>query len=265
MKKLIIFTFILAACCSGCRRSAPKVVVPKEDLAAKKMLQGIWVNSGEEDVAFRAKGDTIFYPDTTSQPVYFQIFGDTLVLHGANESKYPIVKQAPHLFEFRNQMGDLIRLEKSDDPDDVYMFEQRPPVTLNQNQLIKRDTVVMHGDNRFHCYVQVNPTTFKVVKASYNDDGVEVDNIYHDNIIHIGVYKEAARLFSRDFRKEDFGRLVPADFLRQSVLSDISYSGVSDEGIEYLATIAIPDSPSSYMVEIIVGYTGSFKTRIKES
>lgn len=42
----------------------------EEDLAAKKMLQGIWLNDDDEDdVAFRAKGDTIYYPDSTSQPV----------------------------------------------------------------------------------------------------------------------------------------------------------------------------------------------------
>lgn len=49
------------------------------------MLQGIWLNDDDEDdVAFRVKGDTIYYPDSTSQPVYFYIAGDTLVMKGAN-------------------------------------------------------------------------------------------------------------------------------------------------------------------------------------
>jgi len=78
-----------------------------EDLTAKKMLQGVWLDEDEEDPAFRVIGDTIFYPDSTSQPVYFQIVKDTLILHGSNMVKYQILKQAPHFFMFKNQNGDL--------------------------------------------------------------------------------------------------------------------------------------------------------------
>ena len=135
-----------------------------EDLKAKQMLQGIWVNEDEEDVAFRAKGDSIFYPDTTSQPVSFQVFGDTLVLHGANNVKYLIVKLKPHLFIFKNQNGETVRLTLSNDKADLMAFDTRRPQALNQNRLIKRDTVVTFEGQRYHSYVQVNPTTFKVVK-----------------------------------------------------------------------------------------------------
>ena len=69
----------------ACGQKAEKQQEVKEDAAAKKMLQGIWLNDDDEDdVAFRVKGDTIYYPDSTSQPVYFYIAGDTLVMKGAN-------------------------------------------------------------------------------------------------------------------------------------------------------------------------------------
>ncbi len=58
-------------------------------------------------------------------------------------------------------------------------------LALNQNTLIKRDTVVVRGDEKYHLYVQVNPTSYKVYKSSYNDDGVEVDNVYYDNIVNL--------------------------------------------------------------------------------
>lgn len=96
--RLLIFTLLLvmlSACTGKKAQEAPK---PTEDQKAKQMLQGIWVNDDEQTVAFRAKGDTIYYADSTSQPVYFQIFGDTLVLHGVNDVRYPILRQAPHLF-----------------------------------------------------------------------------------------------------------------------------------------------------------------------
>ena len=91
---LLLACFLLgvAACGQKSEKEQPEI---KEDTAAKKLLQGIWLDGDDEDnVVFRVKGDTIYYPDSTSQPVYFYIVGDTLVMKGANLSKYPIMKQA---------------------------------------------------------------------------------------------------------------------------------------------------------------------------
>jgi hypothetical protein len=228
----------------------------QENFAAKRMLQGIWINEEEEDVAFRAKGDTIYYPDTTSQAVRFQIYGDTLVLEGANVMKYVIVKQSQHLFQFKNQGGDLVSLVRSEDPTNIRLFEHRRSIALNQNQLIKRDTVVAMGKDKYHCYVQVNPTTYKVVKATYNDEGVEVGNVYFDNIIHLSVYKGAIKVFSKDFHKKDFTRYVPSAFLNQSILSDMIFNKIDSKGIHYSASICIPDSQSSYMIDVVVSKDG---------
>lgn len=261
---IIIVVFAILALAS-CKKAGIQPGAVREDRAAKRMLQGVWVNDDEESVAFMAKGDTIFYPDSTSQPVYFQIVHDTLVLHGANVTKYPILKLAPHLFEFRNQAGDVVKLEKSSDRNDLLLFRHKRPVALNQNTLIKRDSVVNNANEAFHCYVQVNPTTFKVIKATYNDDGVEVDNVYHDNIVNVNVYKGAQRIFSRDFHKQDFRRYVPADFLESSVLSDIILEHAASDGIHFYAVLAMPDSQMSYNVNIVIAYDGRLSMSVKNS
>ncbi len=249
---------------SSCRKSGNQSQEARqEDFAAKKMLQGIWVDEDEQDVAFKAKGDTIFYPDSTSQPVYFQIIADTLVLHGANEAKYPIVRQTRNLFVFRNQNGDEVRCVLSNDPDDASFFSSKRPLPINQNQLIKRDTVIDYNGERYHCYVQVNPTTYKVISPSYNDDGVEVDNVYYDNIVNLHVYHGANCLFSRDFHKKDFDKQVPASFLDQSILSDIVFNKIDESGIHYLAVLAMPDSSLSYQVEVIISFEGKMRMRVK--
>ena len=232
-----------------------------ENAAAKKMLQGIWLNDDEDDVAFRVKGDTIYYPDSTSQPVYFYIAGDTLVMKGANVVKYPIVKQAAHIFQFKIQNGDIVKLVKTNDASYLRQFTQQPPVALNQNTLIKRDTIVSHADEKYHLYVQVNPTTYKVYKSSYNDDGVEVDNVYYDNIVNINIFQGARKLFGKDFHKEDFKKKVPAEFLKQSILSDISFLKIDAEGIHYMAVLAMPDSSLSYQVELVVSHDGKMKIK----
>ena len=175
MKKKYLFILIgIVSLVVSCKEQKTGKNIPQEDRTAKQTLQGIWVDDYGQDVAFKVKGDTIFYPDSTSQPVYFQVFKDTLVLHGANDVKYAIVKLTPHLFIFRNQNGDQIRLTLSDNPDDAWLFSNKRPQPLNQNQLIKRDTIIANGSDRYHCYVHVNPTSYKVLKTSYNDDGVEV-------------------------------------------------------------------------------------------
>lgn len=260
---LLLACFLLgvAACGQKSEKEQPEI---KEDTAAKKLLQGIWLDGDDEDdVAFRVKGDTIYYPDSTSRPVYFYIVGDTLVMKGANTSKYPIVHQAAHIFQFKVQNGDIVKLVKTDDQSYLQQFSHEQPVTLNQNTLVKRDTVVNAGNEKLHLYVQVNPTTFKVYKSSYNDDGVEVDNVYHDNIVNVNIYQGSRKIFGRDFRKEDFKGQVPHEFLKQSILSDIVFRKVDAEGVHYKVVLAMPDSSMSYQVEIIISLEG--KMTIKKS
>lgn len=243
----------------GCGDKSKQSEMPQEDAHAKKLLQGIWLNEDDEDVAFRVQGDTIFYPDSTSQPVYFFIYSDTLVMKGANEVKYPIIKQAAHLFEFKNQSGDIVKLVKTSDKSYLKSFGQDKTVALNQNTLIKRDTIVSEGDNKYHLYVQVNPTTYKVFKSSINDDGVEVDNIYYDNIVNLNVYHDASKVFSHDFRKSDFNGKVPSAFLEQAILSDLIFYKIDAAGIHYWAVLPQPDSSLSYQVEVIVSFAGRLK------
>lgn len=258
---LACFLLWVAACGQKSEKKQPEI---KEDTAAKKLLQGIWLDGDDEDdVAFRVKGDTIYYPDSTSRPVYFYIVGDTLVMKGANTSKYPIVNQAAHIFQFKVQNGDIVKLVKTDDLSYLQQFSHEQPVTLNQNKLVKRDTVVNAGNEKLHLYVQVNPTTFKVYKSSYNDDGVEVDNVYHDNIVNVNIYQGSRKIFGRDFRKEDFKGQVPHEFLKQSILSDIVFRKVDADGVHYKVVLAMPDSSMSYQVEIIISLEG--KMTIKKS
>lgn len=257
---LICATITFVACGPKTSKSDTKL---EEDKVAKQMLQGIWINSDDESVAFKVKGDTIFYPDSTSYPAYFQIFRDTLVIYGADEPvKYPIEKQAPHLFMFKNSNGETVRLTLSEDALDKFQFDNNKAQVLNQNQLVKKDTVVAFEDRRYHCYVQVNPTTYKVIKSTYNDEGVEVDNVYHDNIVNLTVYSGATRLFSRDFKKSDFKKFVPEDFLMQAILSDLTLNRADKDGVRFNALLAMPDSPSYYVVEVNISPTGKLKMQL---
>ncbi len=262
MRHSILYILLSLMVFTACKHSAETPVVPGEDTRAKQLLQGIWLEADNGDPFFRVKGDTIFYPDSTSLPVFFKVIDDTLVLEGFSTTKYPIVRQTPHLFDFKNQNGETIRLTKSENDDDAMFFENQTPVVLNQNQLIKRDSIVTYDGVRYHCYVQVNPTTYKVIKPTYNEDGVEVDNIYYDNTIHLAVFQGTGRVYSHDFYKKDFKELIPDSFLRQSILSDMTFLKTDEHGISYLAQLYVPDSMSSYVVQITISFNGKMTMQL---
>ena len=256
MNKKYLLLLLFGPLMFACKDKKPQSIAPQEDTQAKQLLQGIWINEDNQSVAFRAKGDTIFYPDSTIQPVSFQIFKDTLVLHGLNDMKYPILRQTQHLFIFRNQNGEEVKLTLSSDAEDESYFPNKHPKPLNQNQLIKRDTVVNYEGERYHCYVQVNPTTYKGAKSTYNNEGVEVYNFYYDNIVNLHIFHGSKKLFSSDFHKKDFGTKVPREILEKTVFSDLIFKTIDHNGIHYTASLVIPDSMSSFEVEVTVSFSG---------
>ena len=244
MKIRPIFIIILSlGILGGCRQKDNAKEEQVEDTNAKTALQGVWIDSDTQEVNFRAKGDTIYYPDSISQPAYFKIIGDTIII-GENRQKYAIVKHSDNIFWFKNSNDDIVKLQKSDDPEDMRLFSTQKPKVLTYTEVVKRDTVVNFDNQRYHCYVAINPTRYKVHRSAYNEDGVEVDNIYYDNIVHISVYKGAECLYSRDMRKEIFNGKVPKHFLSQSILSNVEFSKVDSKGFHFDTTVCIPDGAS---------------------
>ena len=93
---LILLLFLLTACSN---KEKP-ITAPVEDASAKKMLQGIWLDEESGEPSFRAEGDTIYYPDSTSAPVHFYIIEDSIVLDGSRTLRYAILKQSANIFQF---------------------------------------------------------------------------------------------------------------------------------------------------------------------
>lgn len=259
---IIMAALVLLTGCSRQKEGRAASEEPAESKEAKALLQGIWVDAETEEVSLSVKGDTIFYADSTSMPAYFKIVGDSLVF--SSGTKYGIVKQTQHLFWFKNQNGDVIKLQKSDDPADAEEFIHDAPPVLTYTHQVKRDSVVSFGGERYHWYVAINPTKYKVVKRTFNNDGVEVQNVYYDNIMHISVYKGAQRLYSSDFRKQQYAKYVPAKFLEEAILGNMEYDRADADGLHFRATLCIPDGASCYLVETIVSYKGQLSMKTVE-
>lgn len=283
-----VLAIAVAAC--GEKKQTERVYDPQ----AKEMLQGIWLDADDESIVLRVAGDTLYYNEEGAQPVAILVTSDTLYLCGEEETRYAIERLTPHTFQFRNAAGNVAKLIKSTDEDDIHAFEagrldseeQIIEEEINQ-RLVKRDTVVVSGGKRYHCYMQVNPTTYKVVGTQYNNEGLSVSKVYYDNIVNIAVFDGARKVYSSDYRKQDFAKFVPKDVMAQSILSDIVYdhvdegthategarnraaggavgngagggvSNVAGGGVVFLAKLRKPESASAYVVYITVSPTGT--------
>lgn len=264
MNKFSIIVITLAFFVTGCDSQKAKTL-PKdnpEDKEAKAMLQGVWLDAETEDVSFRVKGDTIFYSDSTSMPAYFKIVENALVL--SSGATYAIEKQTANLFWFKNQNDDIIKVMKSSDPEDAEVFVHDTPKVMSYKHQVKRDSVVTYNGERYHWYIAINPTKYKVVRHTYNEDGMEVENVYYDNIMHISIYKGAQCLYSSDFRKQMYHKMVPEKFLDEAVLGGMEYSHVDADGLHFRATLCIPDGASCYLVESTVSYKGKMTMKTIE-
>ncbi|MCR4602626.1 MAG: DUF4738 domain-containing protein [Prevotella sp.] len=270
MKRLCCLTYLLTmlllvSCKQHDGRSDGTGAMVQENAEAKGMLQGVWMVSDTEEVYLKASGDTIFFADGTSQPAYFRIVGDSIQL-GPNT--YLITKQTKHNFWFRNHAGDELRLVRQEEGEGqqapAVMIEESSPV-IATSDVVNLDSVVMYSGQRFHWYITVNPSRNKVVRTSYNPEGVAVENVYYDNIIHVSLFKMNQRLYTRDYNKRAFADNVPEDFLQQSILGNIRYSHVDSNGFHFYATVCIPDGEQCYMIEILIGFNGQQSLKLMES
>lgn len=254
MYKLLL-TLLLVAAISSCRNPQQKALPLKEDKEAKSLLQGVWLDDNTETALLKVEGDTIYYADAATAPVAFKVIGDSLVTYGARINGYKIEKRGESIFWFHSATGDLIRLHKGENAGDslVFMHEREVPV---YSEVIKKDSVVMYNNTRYRGYVYINPSKIKVMRPGVSEEGLGVDNVYYDNIIHICVYEGKKSLFAKDVTKQMFENVVPEDFLKWAILSDMDFGGVDSKGYHYQATVCIPDGASCYLVNITISTDG---------
>lgn len=257
MKKLLTISVLMMLVLLGCRQNKSTLLPDNKD--AKAMLQGVWVDEESGDESFRVNGDTIYFSDATSMPTYFRIYGDSIFL--ASGTSYGIVKHTEFLFWINNQNGDLLKLKKNDESTEV---EPETPSVILYTHQVKVDSVVTYNKKRYHWYIAINPTKYKVIKRTYNDDGIEVENVYYDNIMNVSVFEGQRKLYSSDFRKQMYQGIVPASFLNESILANMEYSHADADGLHFNATLCIPDGASCYMVETTVSYTGVLSMKLVE-
>ena len=47
------------------------------------------------------------------------------------------------------------------------------------------DSIVNYNGSRYRAYVYIKPSKMRVIKTIYTEDGISMDNVYYDNVMHI--------------------------------------------------------------------------------
>ena len=250
----LAFISILTACTNQPKKQ-PKAA--EENLRAKEMFQGIWIDDMTETPLLKIKGDSIFYIDESVQPTVFKIIDDTLKTYGQQIANYHIKKQGESFIWIESAIGDILQLSKAESSMDSLLSIQKSlhfqePI----REVIEKDDIVFYNNIRYRGYVYINPTKIKVIQPEITEEGLEIENVYYDNIIHICVFEGKRKLFARNMKKEDFKPLVPAEYFKRSILNDMEFIGVDAKGYQYQATICIPNSASCYLINISISKDG---------
>lgn len=250
----ILLLIILSSACSGDKKQGSLLT---EDISAKALFQGVWLDEETDSPLIRIQGDTIYYADYQSTPVYFKIQEDTLYTYGNELSRYHIDQQTEHTFWFHSLSDNIVKLYKSEDPNDTFTFSMKTAEVIPTSaEVTQKDSVIMYNGTRYRAYVYINPSKIKVVKTTYSEDGISMDNVYYDNIMHICVYEGRKKLYASDITKQIFEKVIPADFLEQSILSDMNITGIDSRGYHYQAMICMPESSVCNIANLTISFGG---------
>lgn len=261
-KYIAFIIFPLLISCSG---KQVKSIARNENHEMKAMLQGIWLDDNTESPMLQIKGDSIHYINPGTNPVAFQILGDSLVTYGTETTSYHIKKQNEYLLWIQSEMGELIRLNKAEDSINSIDFPiQSKDSVSNLKKVIQKDHIVFYKNIRYRGYVYINPSQIKIIRPAFSDEGFKIDNIYYDNVIHICVYEGKNKLFGKDIYKKYFEGVIPEEFLQWAILSDMEFIGVNENGYQYQATVCIPNEISCYLVNISISTDGHILYKLNE-
>lgn len=240
------FCLLLPACMGGEARQEEQAA---DTLADTQWLQGVWLDDNTESPVFKIKGDSIYYASQINAPLKYDLKNDTLTIYGVETVHYPLERCQEQALQFRTPVGDMVSLHKSDNDSAFVALSVTGP---EKKEVISKDLAVMYQGKRYRGYVYINPTSIKVIRPSLTEEGLTMDNVYYDNVIHICVYQGKQRLYAKDITRQMFSSVVPDDYLKMSILSDMDFIGVDAEGYHYLATLCIPDGASCYNVELTI-------------
>lgn len=246
---------------ASCHQGGSLLLHMSEDKVAKQLLQGVWLDEVSDMPLILFEGDSLHYAYPNATPVAFKIILDSIYLLGLDTISYKIVRQGENTFWLQTEADDLMKLYRSQEEEDKLAF--LPPKIVEDvkaiQEKVQKDSIIVYDGVRYRGYVFINPSKYKVVRQILDENGIAVERVYFDNIIHICVYEGATELYGRDVDKKLFSDFIDPEVLSVAILSDMDFINVDDEGYHYKATLSIPESPALYYMSLTISPQGQLQ------
>lgn len=268
MKKLFPFACLAALALSCTSQRSENVSSAESDEEARQrmsMLQGVWLDDDTELPVMKVKGDTIRLVSRMGASFRFALLADTIRSTGADSTTFYIKQLSEHSFRLYTVLGDTVRLHKSEDEMAVaFDFSDRP--IQQPTEVVQKDSILTFEGKRYRGYVYINPSTRKVVVPETTEEGLTVNTVYYDNVIHICVYQGRDKLFSKDITKDMFKGIVPDSYLQGSILNDMEFMRVDAAGYTYRASVCSASSRgmSNYYVTLHISKDGTLSYTLNQ-
>ena len=265
---LTITCVLLLAALMGCGQRAGDAKLP-ESKEAKQLLQGVWSGEDTEDVVFQLRGDSVYYPDSTSMPAFFRVYDDTLYI--GSSARYHIEKHTNHVLWFKGSDGEMVKLVKGDGDEDKELFErnktQRHSLQLNFNHL-------PNADNRWNLKASATYYNRDITLPNYTFSGTQWTSFSElsyahsaDNIEWVGGLNLWTDRFDehhaanqeRDYTQTTLGAFVQTDIDLTSWLAmeaGLRTDYVSDYGTAVLPRLSFLFKPTDKLSSRLGGGLG---------
>lgn len=147
MKLLFLILLITSWCsCSssgkdGVQKSAE---LQLENVEAKRLLQGVWINDDSNVPLLFVKGDSLRFIGQSDDPIEFKIYKDSLYTYGYDVMTYKIDRQSEYDFWFHSLSDRIVKLYRSENLEDSLYFKedsQREPMPI-YTEVVQKDSVV---------------------------------------------------------------------------------------------------------------------------
>lgn len=256
LKIFFVFSITFTACSTHPKDNAGNALIASssEGNIAVEMLQGIWFSAESETPFFKVEGDSLRFIEQPNDNIYFQISEDSLYTYGSQKFGYKIDRQSEYAFWFHSLSNYVVKLYKSDNEEDSIYFDNYANTLDNAvdtvKQVLQNDTVIFYDDLRLRGYAFINPSSLKVYKPIYSDEGVRIEQVYYDNVVYVCVYNGPEKLFGQNIYKEDMKGILDETFFNSVILEDMNFVDVDDNNYYYQAKVAIPNSLIFDIIEV---------------
>ncbi len=253
---IVCTTILIVGCMNNTKNNDSIAREVQSNPIAKELLQGIWFLSDSDTPFLKVAGDSLCFYEQPGTVMAFNIVQDSLYTFGSGTYGYKIDKQSEYMFWFHSISNHVIKLYKSENLEDTIYFEHNDTVEENpvveDQEVVQRDSIVYFDNTRYHGYAFINPSSFKVYKPMYSDDGIRIDQIYYDNVIYICVYQGTEKLFGQNIYKDHFKDILESNFFNAVILADMDFIGVDETNYYFQAKVEIPNSLVYDLIKISV-------------